>query len=48
MTIQSWAPTGAPGGLRRAFQPGRPAASLPQHLDVIEAICAGLGRGVTT
>ncbi|MBN6051018.1 GntR family transcriptional regulator [Nonomuraea sp. RK-328] len=25
--------------VRLAFQPGRAAASLPQHLDVIEAIC---------
>jgi DNA-binding GntR family transcriptional regulator len=26
---------------RLAMQPGRPAVSLPQHLDIIEALCAG-------
>ena len=26
---------------RLAMQPGRPTVSLPQHLDIIEALCAG-------
>lgn len=26
---------------RLAMQPGRPSVSLPQHLDIIEALCAG-------
>ena len=26
---------------RLAMHPGRPAVSLPQHLEIIEAVCAG-------
>jgi DNA-binding GntR family transcriptional regulator len=26
---------------RLAMQPGRPAVSLPQHLEIIDALCAG-------
>ena len=30
---------------RLALHPGRAAVSLPQHLEIIEALCAGDGRG---
>lgn len=33
---------------RLAMHPGRPATSLPQHLEIIEAVCAGDPRAAET